>query len=280
MHDAYVLSSGGVSVLAKIGLLTIPGELRNRIYEALLCCDPPVDNDSLPRLVPRSNSDNVSAPTHPSYWAGFQRQAYGLTQCCRQVRKELLPMYRENTKIRIDIWDLKNYLAKVIQPATTADPELLYGNISIDVTSPCRIDLQDLLLSHNCAPHLHLEFTHPERESDMMSILLDADRWPQFHAYISERTTQVVVDIDFDDFIAVCGSMDSDDDQEPWPYPLTQGCVLHVKREFAEEWMREPLVFEKYRAEMGDWEIALGLTGRKKIRCPFRPQVEIGTVAS
>lgn len=254
-------------------------ELRNRIYEAVLCSQLHIETRSLVLLTPVKNLDNATSTTHVEDWAGLQRQAYGLTQACSQIRKEFLPRYRQLTRIRIDIRNLQDYLFGILS-SNSHNSTSVCGNISIDITTPCRLDLRDVLLLHNRAPNLHLSFTHPEKESDMMSILLDTNRWPNFHTYVSNKASRVVLEIHFDDdYLVLCPdsadeeASDEERDQQPWAYPLTQGCILYVKEEFVEDWMREPRDFESWRAGLGEWEDALGLRERKRIRCPFMPRV-------
>lgn len=113
----------------------------------------------------------------------------------------------------------------------------------------------------------------------MMSILLDANRWPEFHAYIAEQTSAVTLNIDYDDYIVFCpgpvDNLDSDDDLdtvEQWQYPYTQSCSLHVKEEFADMWMCKGwLGTDRWREGMLQWEKSLGLEKRKKARCIIRP---------
>lgn len=260
-----------------MGCLISVEELRNQIYETLLLDQQHAELKALPLLTRVQSLDGITSPRQVEDWTALQRQAYGLTQVCRQIRAEILHIYRAQTKIRIDIRDLRDYLFEVLR-CDGVDPIALSGNIAIDITAPCRVDLQDILVLHDSAPNLYLSFTHPEKESDMMSILLDAHRWPDFHAYISHKTSRVVLDIDFDDFLVLCGtSTDSEDEDgeselQYWPYPWTQGCVLFVKEGFVEQWMCEPIVFERWRTGSDEWESALGLKDRKKVRCPIRPQ--------
>lgn len=137
---------------------------------------------------------------------------------------------------------------------------------------------------HNFAPNLTLCFTHREPRSDMMSILLDAHRWPEFHAYISEKTTKVELIVDHDDFLELCPGPESESDSEEdgesyvlgteWPFPYTQGCVLHVKEEFVESWMYGYNVLQ-WPDGISIWEERLGLKDRKKVRCPITPKVQV-----
>jgi hypothetical protein len=234
----------------------------------------------LPRLV-HKEVPRAPTPDLVENWGSFQRKAYALTQVCRKIRREFLPLYRKEVKVRINIEDVDHYLTYAVQTAVT-DPTSAYGNISIDITNERSVNLQDVLLLHDRAPDLHLSFTHPERESDMMSILLDADRWPEFHAFIAEKTSRVVLTIHFDDFIG-CGydsSEDSDSEldekpEENWKYPYTQSCTLFVKEEFAEMWMKRSWHgSDRWRDGLYQWEADLGLKDRKKVRCVIRPEAE------
>lgn len=174
--------------------------------------------------------------------------------------------------------ELQDYLFEVILYGIS-DRSLALGNISIDITAQCVVALQEVLLLHDRAPDLQLSFTHPEKESSMMSILLDIDLWPKFHAYIAEKTIAVVLNIDHDDFLVFCpgpaDEIDSDEELEPvtqWAYPYIQGCSLHVKEEYVETWMSESWHgTDRWREGKYKWEAALGLENRKKVRCLIAP---------
>lgn len=232
----------------------------------------------MPRLVhKKAPGPSTSNPVED--WGCLQRKSYALTRVCRQIRKEFLPLYRKEVKVRVDIRDLRRYLTDVVLNDVT-DPTSAYGNISIDITDERSVDLQEVLLLYDRAPDLHLSFTHSERESDMMSILLNADRWPEFHAFIAEKTSRVILTIYFDDFI-ICGhalveDSDSDSDDEPienWIYPFTQICTLFLKEEFVEMWMEKSWHgSNKWRDRLYQWEADLGLKDRKKVRCVIRPE--------
>lgn len=231
---------------------------------------------------------STEASTSPRIedWSILRRQAYGLTQVSSRIRKEVLPLYREKVAVRIDIRDLPHYVTDVIL-SNQKDPALVYGNVSIDVRYDCSVELRDVILLHDCAPNLHLRFTHPGGQgSGMMSILLDAHRWPKFHSYMSERTSRLVLDIGISDALVFCpGPVDDlelDDDWDPplltWPYAFDSGYfvyvkgLLYIKEDFAEPWMsKSALSAEHWREGLAEWEDDLGLGGEMQSRCPFRP---------
>lgn len=253
-----------------------------------------IEGKELPRLVHQPTSTGAPRFIQMEDWSTLQRQAYGLIQVNRQIRKEFLPLYRERVAVRIDTRELPNYVAEVIQ-CTHTNPALIYRNISIDVRYNCSVDLQNVLLLHDGAPNLHLKFTHPGGDNDMMSILLDTHRWPEFHAYISERTRLVILDIGISDALVFCpglvDDLDSNDNRDPplltWPYAYDSGYfayvkgLLYVKEEFAEPWMyKSHSSSEHWRDGLANWEDRLGLGGSMRLRCSFRPQVQTKSAPS
>lgn len=270
-------------------LTTFP-ELRNRIFEAVLINDISDEEQDMPRLRYRPKRTGASTSPQIEDWSTLRRQAYGLTQVSNMIRKEVLPSYRQKVVVRVDIRDLPYYVKDVIL-SNQNDASLVYGNISIDVGYVCSVDLQDTILLHNRAPNLHLQFTHPEgQDSDMMSILLDAQRWPKFHAYIAEQTSSVVLNIGISDSDAItfCSSCivsdqkleDCEPHQFTWPYAFDSRYfayvkgLLHIKEDFAEPWMSESaLSVEHWREGLTNWEAKLGFGGVTQNRYSFRPRV-------
>jgi hypothetical protein len=254
----------------------------------LLLYEIPNRAEDVPRL--RRPPKPTGASTSPQIkdWNALQRQAYGLTQVSNLIRKELLPLYREEVAVRIDIHDLPHYVTDVIL-SNNKHLSLVYGNINIDVKYDCSVDLRDTILLHDRAPNLQLKFTHPGgQDNDMMSILLDADHWPKFHAYISERTSRVVLDFWISDALIFCpgpvDESDLEDDWDPplltWPYAFDTGYftyvkgLLHIKEECAEPWMLKPTSTARHwRDGLAGWEEELGLGGLTHSRYSFRPQV-------
>jgi hypothetical protein len=242
----------------------------------------------MPRLRRQPKSTGAMKIPQIKDWSNLQRQTYGLTQVSSGIRREILPLYREKVAVRIDIGDLPDYVTEVIL-SKQEDIALVRGNISIDVRDDCSVDLQDTILLHDRAPNFHLRFTHPGgHHNDMMSILLDAHRWPSFHAYISERTSHLILDISISDALVFCpGPVDDEEPDEDWDPPLltwphafypgyltyVEG-LLYVKEDFAEPWMSKSLLSaEHWREGLAKWEAKLGFGGETQTRHSFRPQV-------
>lgn len=242
----------------------------------------------MPCLRRQPKSTGASSSPQFENWSTLRRQTYGITQVNSRIRREVLPLYREKVVVRIDIRDPPHYITDVIL-SNERDSSLACGNISIDVRYDCIVDLRDAILLHDCAPNFHLRFTHPGgRNDDMMSILLDAHRWPKFHAYISERTSRLMIDIGISDALVFCPGLIDDleleDDWGPplltWPYVLNPGFfayvkgLIYVKEDFAEPWMsKSALSAEHWREGLARWCEELGLGGVMQNRCSFRPQV-------
>ncbi|KAF2993455.1 hypothetical protein E8E13_002237 [Curvularia kusanoi] len=170
-------------------------KLRNRIYDIAISEEVGLEAEELPQLV----------HTQPSWITSFgrieeledlRRKSYGLTQTCRQIREEFLPIYRSNVKVRINIQDLQHYVADVIQ-GPSVDPMQAYGNIGIDVTGRCEVNLREVLLLNNCAPNFHLSLTRPEEADGAVMFLLSAggSPKPELDAFIAEKTREVVLQV-------------------------------------------------------------------------------------
>ena len=66
-----------------------------------------------------------SAEPEPN-WGTKQHQSLGLTQTCRQIRAEYLPVYFENTAVEFLYWHFDEYLSAFVEPQIAQ-----YGNKSV-----------------------------------------------------------------------------------------------------------------------------------------------------
>ncbi|KAH7067920.1 hypothetical protein FB567DRAFT_599329 [Paraphoma chrysanthemicola] len=116
---------------APLRLLDLSPEIRNLIYEYMV--------EERPIRMCRHDDaalvlrDGETAPAR-------QRQYYNLTQVCRQIRQEYLPIYARKTRYIIDLWTQRGNLAKL---------DKVNGHVSIDIDAACfdmePIDLLPLL---------------------------------------------------------------------------------------------------------------------------------------
>ncbi|KAI4910855.1 hypothetical protein J4E90_007111 [Alternaria incomplexa] len=99
-------------------LLKLPGELRNRIYNY---AQEPRDVHLTRKPTQQHEQTNK---TH--------RQFFGLTQVCRQLRSEYLPMYMAQTKVHIQCVDSLLYINTFILPTGT-DPKQARGDLTVQL---------------------------------------------------------------------------------------------------------------------------------------------------
>jgi hypothetical protein len=120
-------------------------ELRNTIYANL--------------IIPTSSH---ACPTTTSNWNLFQRHTLGLTQACRQLRLEFLPLYNANTRIEIALCEMNEYLASCISPHILLNPSYI-SVIRGEMPSirPYSIDdVRAVILAPNVDLQLNLSSTH------------------------------------------------------------------------------------------------------------------------
>ncbi|KAF2030274.1 hypothetical protein EK21DRAFT_112191 [Setomelanomma holmii] len=139
-------------------LLTLPGEIRNHVYT--FACD---HNE-----VKLTRSPSCKVQENPQEELSEGRQFYNLTQVCRQIRTEFLPIYRHTSKVRLQYIDLPAYLKDcVIHPS---DEAASIGNITFDVFSDGemsdnedyrpvadgKIDILPVMMLCKHGPNLHI----------------------------------------------------------------------------------------------------------------------------
>ncbi|EDU44971.1 predicted protein [Pyrenophora tritici-repentis Pt-1C-BFP] len=104
---------------APASLLDLPPEVRNRIYESM--------NEDVPIRMCR-HDDPALAPRDGETAPAPKRQFYGLTQACRQLRSEFLPIYAKKAHYIIDLWSQKANLVNI---------DALQGQVSMDIDAAC-----------------------------------------------------------------------------------------------------------------------------------------------
>ncbi|KAF1849030.1 uncharacterized protein K460DRAFT_404280 [Cucurbitaria berberidis CBS 394.84] len=137
----------------RAGFLDLAGEIRNQIYELVM-------------LNAERAIDMVTLVHYPREVFSPQTLGYrGLTQTCRQVRREFLPLYnKRNVYVEIDIRDITRFVNTFYHPKDLERLKKTSGSIEIsldrEMTNP-RVDLSDeldllpLLRLLIKVPHLH-----------------------------------------------------------------------------------------------------------------------------
>ena len=133
------------------------------------------------------------------------RQYLGLTQVCRQIRSEFLPLYKADTTVSLLPADLYAYIASWVAPLGISDEEIS-GHIIIDVfdDDPYKLrvlDIKPVLKLLKRARHLRVEtfdimdwLSNNERGiQDTLIDLYDIQDFELFHEYMDEAMTMVEV---------------------------------------------------------------------------------------
>ncbi|CAN9430071.1 unnamed protein product [Alternaria alternata] len=107
------------------GLLELPGELRNRIYDLAQ------ESDQV-RLVYKPS-------LHHEQVEQTSRQFFGLTQVCRKLRVEYLPIYNAHTIVSIDCVHTASYIDTFILSAGV-EPKQARGNLIVRTRTPAYHD--------------------------------------------------------------------------------------------------------------------------------------------
>ncbi|KAI4926254.1 hypothetical protein J4E85_006546 [Alternaria conjuncta] len=97
-------------------LLKLPGELRNCIYNY---AQDPRDVRLIHKPARQHEQTNTT-----------ERQFFGLTQACRQLRAEYMPIHRAQTKAHIQCQDSVSYIKTFIS-SSGADPKIARGNVIV-----------------------------------------------------------------------------------------------------------------------------------------------------
>ncbi|XP_014557250.1 hypothetical protein COCVIDRAFT_15477 [Bipolaris victoriae FI3] len=131
-----------------VTFLNMPPEVRNKIYEQM--------NEDGPIRMCRSDDPALALRDGESARAQ-RRQFYNLTQVCREIRNEFLPVYARKTEYIIDLWGQRANLSKV---------ETLNAKVSMDIDAACfdmePIDLLPLLRCLVRAGRTDCRFTSTE----------------------------------------------------------------------------------------------------------------------
>ncbi|KAJ4349503.1 uncharacterized protein N0V89_008119 [Didymosphaeria variabile] len=93
--------------------LDLPGELRNRIYDILAADanENPVGIRNRLREIIKEMCDRLNIRKEPKQLEhGFSHSSWGLTQVCRKIRDEYLPVLRPMRRVCVTINDLEKYM--------------------------------------------------------------------------------------------------------------------------------------------------------------------------
>lgn len=241
---------GWTQVSAQPRRLTIPPEIRNRIYGLALHSAAGIDNTPILKPI------KVFGPLRPLDWSTEQRQFIGLTQVCHQLRAEFLSMYQEQVNVKVDLNNIYGYVEDwVFKP--DVDTEMLQGNVTIEVTKRSWVDIHGLLLLAAAAPRLKIRFAENNLKHPEMNRLFSASKeFPKLFDCIQHKVERILPQIpsDGDGWVPLVP-----EGSAKW----TISCFrVYIKLEYAEEWMvkgftdEDPLNWTELR---DDWSSSLGV---------------------
>ncbi|KAF3036797.1 hypothetical protein E8E12_004744 [Didymella heteroderae] len=277
----------GATVEQQSRFLTIPGEIRIRIYEIAVedanACqksdlpesDQVVEDlydwamfyhriDMLPRLIsPKRNKyARLATPNQLKSWSGLRRTYLGLSQTCSQIRREFLPAY-SMVCTGVDLEDLSDYL-RVFVVQRGGGVTDYRGNIDIGVEANNGFEFRDALILINESPNVRVQFSSREMEeyteldadgceSELEGILLYTQcEYPKFWEFLLTRTSSLRLGImstrEFSDIDGMSKQSHYVSNIEIW-----------VKAEFAEDWMHKGFCTGK---ENDQWQSELELPER------------------
>ncbi|KAF2832512.1 hypothetical protein CC86DRAFT_425001 [Ophiobolus disseminans] len=160
-HETLGSDTGGIKSEAnkrKIGFLDLPGEPRNAIYKYLIIIVRPTSVRCSYTVLMHHRSASQASNKHAAPANGD----LALTQTCRRLREEYLPMYTRFDKVYISLTELLDFLK---HSGLQKKPVFPYGDIriyiqplSLDKFKSSGIDITPLLHLYKRYPELHLEF--------------------------------------------------------------------------------------------------------------------------
>lgn len=127
-------------------------EIRNRIYHFAQ------EDGKIRCYDDRHNWEEQDGPY--SILPKIPYQFLSLTQVCREIRHEFLPLYRARTVVCVQAHEVKNYINTVLAPADVEDEDVV-GNVIIDLNAcegeKIEIDIKPLLQLLSKAKRLSVE---------------------------------------------------------------------------------------------------------------------------
>lgn len=229
-------------------------EIRNIIYdyvvdELLICLR------HKPMMRVFSSSVQVAIP-----WATLRRQGLGLTQVCRQIRHEILPLYRHC------VWPLithsgshaYDYISAVFPDQADAFGTLVLWHHHNEMAG-CRVDLKSIMHLATSTRRLDLEFVRGHAPPGHFG---DGDKLPLYKVPILDRFLDTRNKAGIERASRMCKRITLDI-YESFGYAFCKIC-MEVRAKYAEPWMT---TFASYgvglssEPKMVEWLKEIGLQG-------------------
>ncbi|KAJ4986713.1 hypothetical protein SVAN01_07772 [Stagonosporopsis vannaccii] len=230
------------STLTISPLLALPGELRNRIYTLALC-----DILTRPTLPGLAHPKRLALTTREAQlltrnWRLFRRSCLGLTQTCRLLRAEFLPLFRAGVPIHVRTSELEAYIKVFGQP-------LNVGWIRVEMCDgEGEVDVKDAVLYCARNPRVKLDFGH--QRLPMARLLMSPGMYGSFYAFVAKCVDRLVV---VPTFVEYAGR-----DGKRFKRFLISRLEAWVKEEFGVSWMQREAGKQDVNW-LAKWRVGLGL---------------------
>ena len=168
-------------------------ELRNRIYEyviaqkrnrrptEILLIPPPYPTKSL-----------LSCPGRLLSWSKLRRQTLGLSQTCRQLRREFLPLHQRIAPISISQTDVERYVTDFFPKDSQAN-----GTLEIRLSRPRKVSLLQLfkliVRSPKFIVHLYSLCDWYDSTNAIVRLLLDSASMTKWATFVGEHVSHLSV---------------------------------------------------------------------------------------
>lgn len=195
----------------------------------------------------------ASPRRHEQDWSRIRRCYLGLTQTCRQLREEFLPLHQARVPVNIFLDSLSDYIETLVRSGKVA-------NINVAVAYSCAF--HGFMLSFNvrkvfllCAEESAIKIRFkPKAYHEFQEILCNQSKYPRFFEYVRTRVVwaqfvQESFDHHWHDYIMTTVS------RAP-----SLHLYLTVNQQFGQLWMRRPHL-PGYRQELELWRHELEVDG-------------------
>lgn len=234
--------------------LTALPEVRNRIYhfatKDTLSFKPLYEcEDENPR---RLACVSKGAQWSPYQWTVSRRSYLGLTQTCRQLRKEFFPIHQALIPVVILFDELLDYLK-------TFTVDVKVAIVEVQIPRRCNTNIRDIILLCAEAPGVKLDFGGYAGVA-MQAFLENLHEYQEFCNYVREKALRVVTIAENSPCLWT-GKMLVSVDQ----------VNVYIRHEDGEPWMDEPY-WQGHKKELDTWRLGLGLDGLPVYPCLGRAE--------
>lgn len=185
------------------------------------------------------------------HWFKLRRCYLGLTQTCRQLREEFLPLHQTRVLVAIFLDDLSDYIETLFRSGKVADIQVAVRYSCTFHEFPSSSNVQNLFLL--CAEESAAKICFkPRVYHNFQEMLHNQSKYPRFFEYVRTR-------VDSAQFLH--DSLDHHVRQYFWTRrALEVRLYLTVKQQFGQYWMGRPyLSYCEQKLEL--WRHELGVEG-------------------